>query len=119
MYKRQLLGCVNIVKDEQTNEFKFKGAVDLALTNVNLKNWYNELESRNYTHDEKIAMFKELPVGIQLAMVKNTLTDGRYVAVNGQYVTKGNLRLNPNHILSLLSPNTMESTIVRLSLIHI
>ncbi len=48
-------------------------------------------------------MFKELPVGIQLAMVKNTLTDGRYVTVNGQYVTKGNLRLNPNHILSLLS----------------
>ncbi len=51
--RAKLLGCVNIVKDEQTNEFKFKGAVDLALTNVNLKNWYNELESRNYTHDEK------------------------------------------------------------------
>lgn len=117
--RAKLLGCVNIVKDEQTNEFKFKGAVDLALTNVNLKNWYNELESRNYTHDEKIAMFKELPVGIQLAMVKNTLTDGRYVAVNGQYVTKGNLRLNPNHILSLLSPNTMESTIVRTGYISI
>lgn len=64
-------------------------------------------------------MFKELPVGIQLAMVKNTLTDGRYVAVNGQYVTKGNLRLNPNHILSLLSPNTMESTIVRTGYISI
>lgn len=117
--RAKLLGCVNIVKDEQTNEFKFKGAVDLALTNVNLKNWYNELESKNYTHDEKIAMFKELPVGIQLAMVKNTLTDGRYVAVNGQYVTKGNLRLNPNHILSLLSPNTMESTIVRTGYISI
>ena len=35
--RAKLLGCVNIVKDEQTNEFKFKGTVDLALTNVNLK----------------------------------------------------------------------------------
>ena len=55
--RAKLLGCVNIVKDEKTNEFKFKGVVDLGLTNVNLKTWYYDLGSRNYTHDEKIAMF--------------------------------------------------------------
>ena len=110
--RAKLLGCTRIIKNDK-NEFRFQLATDLSLTSVNLKTWYNETENRPYTHAEKIAMFKDLPVGIQLAMVKNTLTDGKYVVVNGQYITKGNLKLNPNHILSLLSSNTMESLIIR------
>lgn len=116
--RAKLLGCTRIIKNDK-NEFRFQLATDLSLTSVNLKTWYNETENRPYTHAEKIAMFKDLPVGIQLAMVKNTLTDGKYVVVNGQYITKGNLKLNPNHILSLLSSNTMESLIIRTGYIGI
>lgn len=110
--RAKLLGCTRIIKNDK-NEFRFQLITDLSLTSVNLKTWYNETENRPYTHAEKIAMFKDLPVGIQLAMVKNTLTDGKYVVINGQYITKGNLKLNPNHILSLLSSNTMESIIIK------
>lgn len=116
--RAKLLGCTRIIKNDK-NEFRFQLATDLSLASVNLKTWYNETENRPYTHAEKIAMFKDLPVGIQLAMVKNTLTDGKYVVVNGQYITKGNLKLNPNHILSLLSSNTMESLIIRTGYIGI
>lgn len=109
--RAKLLGCINIVKED--NGFVFKSNVDPTLFTVNLKTWFDEKANRPYTHEEKIAKFKELPVGVQLAMVKNTLTDGKYVVVNGQYVTKGNLALNPNHILSLLSSNTMMNNIIQ------
>ncbi|MBD5584361.1 MAG: hypothetical protein HDQ88_04715 [Clostridia bacterium] len=111
--RSQLLGCIGL--QDVNGEIVYKGDFDLSLVNIPLDNWtpYDATVSTPIEqHRAKVAAFKQLPVSIQLAMVKKTLQGKAKIETDVEGTVSTN-KLNPNHILSLLNPTTMMPNVLK------
>lgn len=110
--RANLLGVLDIKEGDNENDPKFSGDLDFADSSINLKYWSEDGVA--LTHDEKLKRFKKFPVAIQLKIVQNTLFSAEAKENNNNGITiTGSTSINPNHILSLLTPILSMPTILK------
>lgn len=97
--RKRLIGTMELERTKNiygNSKPKYTGNINLALLTEDLTTWNYQMIPTIEGHNNKVKMFKRLPVAMQLAMVKNTL------ARNKKYKC---ILDNPNHILNLIVIN--------------